>query len=145
MKNKIFIKIVILLLVLLVGITSSTPMVLCFGEDGHIRIENLTISITDPFFAPIFGNMNCFYLAYEDNSNNSDCGDCFDLQIFSDKFIVKTFIDTDEFFSTPLPIVSPRTLLKSVQEELLEAMGCIFGSHPDFMLNCIHEKVILLI
>jgi len=101
------------------------------------------MSINNPLSAPISRNMNYFSRTDEESSEKSDCGDCFDLLIFINKFVNKTIIGSDEFFSKALTIGSPQTLFKAVQEQLLEGMDCIYESHPNFMLSCILEKVIL--
>jgi hypothetical protein len=84
MQKRAITNLLILVMALLTGMSSQVPVVLCFGEDGHVMIELVEFSHhhnqTHP--SPIRHNdLSC------DHSGCNDCGDCTDLTIVSQEFI----------------------------------------------------------
>ncbi len=145
MKNRLFAKVFVIFLVLIIGMSSGSPFVLCFGEDGHVKFEIPDMSMNNPLSAPISNQLNYCSRTDEEFSKTVDCGDCFDLLISTDKFLNKTIKNNNELFSKFLPIVSIKTLLKTVKERLSGRKVSINESNSNLMLSIFLEKVILLV
>jgi hypothetical protein len=87
MKNKIGTKGLILFLMLITGLSTNLPLVLCFGEDGHVRLEIEGISLIEPVSKPVTCNLDSPFHFNENKPWQSGCGDCYDLPVFSENLI----------------------------------------------------------
>jgi hypothetical protein len=141
MKNKIRTNVLILFLVIFTGISTNMPLVLCFGESGHVRLEIAEMSRIEPFsHHSDSSNQLCDGTPWE-----SDCGDCFDLPVFSYNLIDKKIRNIDNFLLTIPSYASMWTFFQSFQKLLSSGIKDSYKSQANFTINNIIKKVVLLI
>lgn len=83
--RKGLLRIIIFVLVSFTAISSQVPLVLCFGEDGHVRFEMASIDPTNQrhhyFLKPNAVPIN------ELDNDEENCGNCLDLPFYNQRFI----------------------------------------------------------
>ena len=117
------------------------PLVLCFGESGHVRLEIAEMSLIEPF-------------SHNTDSSNQlcvrtprkfDCGDCFDLPVSIYDFIDEKIRNIDNFLRTMRSYTSMRSFFQSFQELLSPGIKGSYKSQPSFTITNIVKKVVLRI
>lgn len=84
MQKRVITNLLILVMALLTGMSSQVPVVLCFGEDGHVQIELVEFSHhhKHTHHSPTLPkNSSCHH------NGCDNCGDCTDISIVSQDFI----------------------------------------------------------
>lgn len=144
MKNKIFTKIVIMLLVIQAGMISSIPLVLCFGEDGHVQLEIAKITLHGPYSDQSSNNKNRPIEMPYSNQKNNGCGDCYDIPILF-KFIANNeIINLNNFLEYKYPVYSIYSaILDSIETKFFKDIIGFNQSHSTY--NTILIKMSLLI
>lgn len=96
MQKRVITNLLILVMAMLTGMSSQVPVVLCFGEDGHVLIELVEFSHhhNHPPNSPTLpGDISC------DTNGCNDCGNCTDITIVSQEFIQNTGLSTKSLVS----------------------------------------------
>ncbi|MGD2085628.1 MAG: hypothetical protein PVH61_05515 [Candidatus Aminicenantes bacterium] len=143
MRIKIGTKGLILLLMLMTGLSTNLPLVLCFQEDGHVRLEFEGLSLIEPAAKPVTCNWDSPFHCNDGKTWQSGCGNCYDLPVFTENLINEKNENSDHFLLTIRSDASMWTFFQSSPEILSSGIKSSYQWQQSSSL--IAKKVVLLI